>query len=89
VPPLASKFCEYPELAVPEGRVEEVIVRASAAAATVMEVAADWVCTGLLLSVTLTVKLEVPLPVGVPEMTPVDEDKLRPAGRLPEATDQV
>jgi len=53
-----------------------------------MEIAADWVCTGLLLSVTLTVKLEVPLLVGVPEMTPVDAS-VRPAGRLPEVIDQV
>ena len=65
------------------------MVRAEVVGATVMEVAADWVCAGLLLSVTLTVKLEVPLPVGVPEITPVDDDRLRPAGRLPEATDQV
>ncbi len=59
------------------------------AAATVMEVAADWVCAGLLLSVTVTVKLEVPLAVGVPEMMPVDGDRLRPAGRVPEVIDQV
>ncbi len=59
------------------------------AAATVIEVVADLVCTGLLLSVTLTVKLEVTLAVGLPEMTPVVDDRLRPAGRLPEAMDQV
>ena len=53
-----------------------------------MEVAADWVCAGLLLSVTLTVKLEVPVPVGVPEMTPVGAS-VRPAGRVPETMDQV
>ncbi len=48
----------------------------------------DLVWEGLPLSVTVVVKLKVPLPVGVPEMTPVD-DRLRPAGRLPEAIDQV
>ena len=74
---------------VPKARVEEVMVRARVAAAMVMEVAADWVCAGLLLSVTLTVKFEVPLLVGVPEITPVDDDRVRPAGRLPEATDHV
>jgi hypothetical protein len=35
-------------------------------------------------SVTLTVMEEVPLAEGVPLMTP-DEDKVKPAGREPEA----
>jgi hypothetical protein len=43
----------------------------------------------LWLSVTRTVKLDVPEAVGVPLMTPVDEPKLNPAGRLPETTDQL
>ena len=73
---------------VAEARIAEVMVRAEVVGATVIEVAAVWVCAGLLLSVTLTVKVEVPLWVGVPEITPVD-DKLRPAGRVPETMDQV
>ena len=40
------------------------------------------------LSVTLTVKLEVPALVGVPEIAPL-EVRFRPAGREPEATTQV
>ena len=43
---------------------------------------------GVKLSATLTVKLEVPVAVGLPEMVP-ELLKLRPAGRLPEETDQV
>jgi hypothetical protein len=41
-------------------------------------------------SVTVTVKLVVPvkLPVGVPEITPLDAFKLSPAGRLPVVTAQ-
>ena len=75
---------------VPDRRVEEVMVRAGVVAAAIeIEDEADWVCAGLLLSVTLTVKFEVPLLVGVPEITPVDDDRVRPAGRLPEATDHV
>ena len=43
---------------------------------------------GVLLSVTLTVKLEVPALVGAPEIAPL-EDRLKPAGRDPEATTHV
>jgi hypothetical protein len=75
--------------AVPEGSVEEVIVRvATRAAATTIDIAADFVWTGLLLSVTVAVNLDVPLAVGVPEIAPL-ADRLRPAGRLPEVIDQV
>ena len=59
------------------------------AAATVIEVVADFVWTGLPLSLTAAVKLDVPVAVGVPEITPVVAARVRPAGRLPEAIDQV
>ena len=39
-------------------------------------------------SVTLTVKPEVPVPLGVPEMAP-EEDSDSPSGRLPEVSAQV
>jgi hypothetical protein len=39
-------------------------------------------------SVTCTVKLAVPVPVGVPLITPVDGLRVRPAGRLPAIIDQ-
>jgi hypothetical protein len=42
------------------------------------------VCTGTELSVASTVKELVPSVVGVPAMPPVDEFRLRPAGRAPE-----
>jgi hypothetical protein len=64
-------------------------VCAGAAAATTMDVAADFVWAGLLLSVTVTVKLDVPLADGVPEITPVVADMVNPAGRLPDGIDQV
>ena len=72
---------------VPESRVEEVIVRETGA--TTIEVVADFFCTGLPLSVTVAVKLDIPVAVGVPEIAPVVADRVRPAGRLPEVTDQV
>ena len=42
-----------------------------------------------LASVTWAVKLEVPVAVGVPLITPVEEFKDRPAGRLPTVTAHV
>ena len=49
----------------------------------------DLVCTGLLLSVTVAVKVEDPLAVGVPDMAPVDDARVSPVGSLPELIDQV
>jgi hypothetical protein len=40
-------------------------------------------------SFTCTVKVLVPFPVGVPEITPELESRSRPAGRLPETIDHV
>ena len=39
--------------------------------------------------VALTVKLKLPDPVGIPEITPVAEFKLNPPGRLPLSIAQV
>jgi hypothetical protein len=70
---------------VPEGSVEVVTVNRFGATASV--IAIDFVCAGLLLSVTVAVKLKVPLTVGVPEITPLV--RLTPDGRLPEVIDHV
>lgn len=45
----------------------------------------------VLLSVAVTVKLKVPVTVGVPDTVPVEEadDKLRPVGKLPLVTAYV
>ena len=58
------------------------------AALTVTDSLAEAVCVGDALSVTVTVKLDVPVFVGVPEITPVLES-VKPAGRLPDAIDHV
>ena len=42
-----------------------------------------------LASFICTVKVLAPTVVGVPEMTPVEAARARPAGRVPEAIDQV
>jgi hypothetical protein len=49
----------------------------------------DFVAVSELASVTLTVKVLVPVPVGVPEITPVVEARVNPAGKAPEVTDQL
>ena len=54
-----------------------------------IEVAAEVVSAGVLLSLTVAVKLYVPFVVGVPEMIPVVAASVSPAGRLPAVIDQV
>jgi hypothetical protein len=55
----------------------------------VIEVVIDRVWAGLPLSLTLAVKVEVPLALGVPEITPVVAARVNPAGRLPDVIDHV
>jgi hypothetical protein len=64
------------------------VVIAKADGATVIEADIVAVCAGLPESVAVTAKLYAPLVVGVPEIAPALE-RLRPAGRLPELSDQV
>ena len=65
------------------------VVIASCDAATVSDSCAVAVCTGDPLSVTETVKVDVPLVVGVPDITPA-VDNINPAGKLlPDARDHV
>jgi len=59
-----------------------------AGAAMAIESLTDWLCAGLPPSLTVTVKLPVPEAVGVPEIRPVAEARLSPAGRPP-LTDHV
>jgi hypothetical protein len=69
---------------VTAGKLGTVTVSALGATAIESDAVADWL--GLPLSTTLTEKLDVPLALGVPEITPADE-RLRPAGREPDAID--
>jgi hypothetical protein len=69
---------------LPEASAEEVIVSGPAPVAIV--IGADCVWAGEPLSFTVSVKLNVPLVVGVPEMTPAGEME-RPPGSCPEASD--
>ena len=67
----------------------EVVVIVSEGAATVIDIASDWDCSGLPLSLTVAVKVNVPLAVGVPEITPLPAARLIPVGRPPFVMDQV
>jgi hypothetical protein len=71
---------------VPEGNVEEVMVRA--AGAMEMERVIDLFWVGFDESATVAVKLAFPTAAGVPEIAPV-AFRLSPAGRSPEMKDQV
>jgi hypothetical protein len=71
-----------------EARLEEVMLSGVEVEPTAIEVFTDWLCAGLLLSVTVAVKLKVPEMVGVPEMVPLLA-RLRPVGKLPEVMVQL
>jgi hypothetical protein len=89
VPPVADIGLEYAVLAVPAGSEAEIVNPAGAGAATIIDRGANLLCTGLPASVTDTVKPDVPLAVGLPEIRPVDVFRLSPAGSCPEAMLQV
>jgi hypothetical protein len=55
----------------------------------VITIVKAWVAVALLLSVTWTVKLNVPAVFGVPLITPVEGASVRPPGRAPDVTDQA
>jgi hypothetical protein len=77
-------------LIVPEDKLDvDTLSAAGGGGAMAIESLTDWVCTGLPPSLTVTVTLLVPLALGVPEISPVAEARLRPAGRLPAVTDHL
>jgi hypothetical protein len=89
VPPLALSDALYELPLLPAARLVVAIASlVGCAAFTVIDSLAEAICTGDPLSFTPTAKVEVPLAVGVPEITPALESA-RPAGSLPEANDHV
>ena len=90
MPPVAVMEFEYPVFTVAEGSVALIVNAEVLAAATAIDRVTDLVCTGLDESATLKVTLDVPVPVGVPEIRPVEEAKVSPAGRpVGDVMDQV
>jgi hypothetical protein len=74
-------------LCVPPGKELVVIEGDEGAAPTVM--LSDFVAVSKWASVTFTVKVLEPVPVGVPEINPVVGASVSPAGKLPERIDQL
>ncbi len=82
VPPTACSVSEknVPWAAVAAGVVAMLICIGDISIVTTV----DWVRAGISLSLTATVKLAMPVVIGVPERIPVDEPSESPAGKLPE-----
>jgi hypothetical protein len=72
---------------MPPGR--EVVVTEKPGGDTVIDRLAEAVLAGLLESVTVTVKFEVPEAVGVPVIAPLEASRLSRAGREPPVSAQV
>jgi hypothetical protein len=68
----------------PAGR--EVVVTVTAGFTVMLRLALAVLAVGVSESVTVTVKFVVPAVVGVPEIAPVAELRIRPAGKLPVVT---
>jgi len=75
---------EYAAPAVTTGSDEARISSGAGVTEIVIGVDATW--AGLQLSLTDTVKVEVPLTVGVPVMAPVADWRVSPEGRAPDVT---
>ena len=78
-------------MTTPSGREPEVVIVNGATVMVMLRLALALPAVGVSESVTVTVKLSVPtkVPLGVPEITPVEAFKLRPEGRLPVVTAHV
>ena len=85
MPPVAASVCEYGVLTVPLGRLGALVMSIGEAMASVN----DLLAVPEALSLTCTVKLELPELLGVPLMTPDAGLNKRPFGSAPEVTVQV
>jgi hypothetical protein len=87
VPPEAARFWEYDKSVSASDKLVVVILTWDSTWNESDLVSEPGV--GEALSVTLTMKLDVPLVVGVPETTPVEVLSVSPDGKLPEDNDQA
>jgi hypothetical protein len=71
------------------GVAATVVGALGAVAVTVSDNWAVAVCVGGPPSLNVTVKVDTPAAVGVPEIDPVEEDNVNPAGSEPDETDQA
>jgi hypothetical protein len=86
VPPLTVTDAAYEDPTSPEASGAELMLSAAGAdvtGVTTIENVTVLLCAFDSVSVTVTPKVEVPLTVGVPEITP-PLDSVSPDGRLPD-----
>src|SRR3990172_5132546 len=83
-PPVAARVWVYAAPTVPKVNVWVVTTSGSYAVSE-----KSLAVIAALASLTCTVKVDVPVVVGVPDMTPVEGSRAKPAGRVPDETDQV
>ena len=80
----AARVAEYAVPAVPSGRLDVVIVSVVTGTGVISEIVIVNCFSALaVLYVALTVNVEVPAVIGVPEITPDEELSDNPAGRVP------
>lgn len=72
---------------MPEARLEVVIASGRGVTTSVSDT--DFVCVGLEESARVAVKFVLPMAVAVPEIKPVEADRLSPFGRPPEVIDHA
>ena len=82
VPPVAARVCEYVVPCIPVTN-DNVVIVSTTLTLIVRDFCADWTP-----SAACTVNVAVPVPVGVPLITPA-ADNVDPVGNDPVATDQV
>jgi hypothetical protein len=88
VPPFPVTEAAY-VTGLPVSTDDGVAVAATEVAAVATEMESGAIAVWSLASVTSTVKAELPGTVGVPLMVPVELSSVRPAGKVPDCTDQV
>ena len=87
VPPEAARLCEYAVCTVPAGSVA-VVTESAPGLMTMVSALSAVTGVGVELSVTRTVKFDVPAAVGVPETVPVPLN-VSPLGSVPLSSDQT
>ena len=81
-PPDAASVLLYAAPCIPFAK--ELVVMFTTDSIVKLSVCVAVCAVGVVESVTCIVKFDVPVALGVPEMTPVEAAKLKPAGRDPE-----
>ena len=89
VPPVAARVSLYRPPMTPLGIGEGVVITNPPAVTVIDRLCVSVAGVGLALSVTRTVKVEVPAPNGVPLIAPVEGSSASPEGNDPPAIDHA